>query len=204
MTSLTISKKGHEQDFKLYPIKREFLSNSIEVRPETSNVSCSKENYQKCKERKILDYDYTGCSNKCMATHLPFNKSWLNLINWKECKDLKEYVCMRRKLSHVFGHINEYCPKHCSRTEYTGKRTFLVDADTETNYVFMWNYKFASKKYEVHQEYLLYDMTGVVGTVGGTLGLFIGFSFWTLLGLIFSWMKYLIKHYWKAPKQSEI
>ena len=80
----------------------------------------------------------------------------------------------------------------------------LVDPDTETNYVFMWNYKFASKNYEVHQEYLLYDMTGVVGTVGGTLGLFIGFSFWTLLGLVFSWMKYLIKHYWKAPKESEM
>ena len=127
------------------------------------------------------------------------------LTNWEECKDLKEYVCMRRKLSRVFGLINEHCPKHCSRTEYTGKRTFLVDhPDTETKRDYLWNYKFASKKYEVHQEYLLYDMTGVVGTVGGTLGLFIGFSFWTLLGLIFSWMKYLIKHYWKAPKESEI
>ena len=101
------------------------MSNSIEVRPETSNDSCSKENYQNCEESKILDSDYKNCPNKCMATHLPFNKSFLNLKNWKECKDLNEYVCMRRKLNHVFGHINEYCPKHCSRTEYTGKRTFL-------------------------------------------------------------------------------
>ena len=64
----------------------------------------------------------------------------------------------------------------------------LVDPDTETNYVFKWNYKFASKKYEVHQEYLLYDMTGVVGTVGGTLGLFIGFSFRDIVVILIDYL----------------
>ena len=50
-----------------------------------------------------------------------------------------------------------------------------------------WENKFASDKVEIHEEYVLMDLTGVVGGIGGTLGLFIGFSFrdivvWILQG----------------------
>ena len=30
---------------------------------------------------------------------------------------------------------------------------------------------------KLHEEYIVYDFSGIVGTVGGSLGLFIGFSF---------------------------
>ena len=56
-------------------------------------------------------------------------------------------------------------------------------------YVFNWQYTFANKKVQVHEEYLLYDITGVIGSVGGTLGLFIGFSFWTFIGYITNGIK---------------
>ena len=43
---------------------------------------------------------------------------------------------------------------------------------------------FNSKKIEVNQEYVIYDGTGLVGSIGGTLGLFIGFSFRDVLETI--------------------
>ena len=43
---------------------------------------------------------------------------------------------------------------------------------------------FDSKKIEVNQEYVIYDGTGFVGSIGGTLGLFIGFSFRDVLETI--------------------
>ena len=37
---------------------------------------------------------------------------------------------------------------------------------------------------DVQEEYLVYDSTGFIGSVGGTLGLFIGFSFREIVNLI--------------------
>ena len=34
-----------------------------------------------------------------------------------------------------------------------------------------------SPEIKVHKKYEVYDFSGIVGTVGGSLGLFIGFSF---------------------------
>ena len=49
-----------------------------------------------------------------------------------------------------------------------------------------------SKTEEVNQEYLIYDITGFVGSVGGTLGLFIGFSFLDTLKNWFDKLKQFI------------
>ena len=49
-----------------------------------------------------------------------------------------------------------------------------------------WN--FPSNRVIVNQEYLVYDSVGMVGSVGGTLGLLLGFSF---LDLMFSLVNYL-------------
>ena len=39
-------------------------------------------------------------------------------------------------------------------------------------------YKFAVPEYvTTNEEYLIYDVIGMIGSVGGTLGMFIGFSF---------------------------
>ena len=47
-----------------------------------------------------------------------------------------------------------------------------------------WDIKFISDDEEVNQEYLIYDITGFVGSVGGTLGLFIGFSFRDIVEIV--------------------
>ena len=49
-----------------------------------------------------------------------------------------------------------------------------------------WN--FPSNIVIVNQEYLVYDCIGMVGSVGGTLGMFLGFSF---LDLMFSLVNHL-------------
>ena len=43
---------------------------------------------------------------------------------------------------------------------------------------FFFGYNFAQPAIiTTHGEYLIYDAIGVIGSVGGTLGMFIGFSF---------------------------
>ena len=88
----------------------------------------------------------------------------------------------------LYSHIQSQkkCKKACQVLQYEGK--VMVDKP------YSWGEKnWASFAYEidpperltVYQEYVVYDAIGIIGSVGGTLGLFIGFSFSGLIsGLI--------------------
>ena len=88
----------------------------------------------------------------------------------------------------LYSHIQSQkkCKKSCQILQYEGK--VVVDKP------YSWGEKnWASFAYEinpperltVYQEYVVYDAIGIIGSVGGTLGLFIGFSFSGLIsGLI--------------------
>ena len=42
---------------------------------------------------------------------------------------------------------------------------------------------------KLYEEYLIYDIIGMVGSVGGTLGLFTGFSFAYIVTLLINFAK---------------
>ena len=46
------------------------------------------------------------------------------------------------------------------------------------------NIRIEGKEITVYEEYVVYDFNGIVGTVGGSLGLFVGFSFLDIILLI--------------------
>ena len=58
----------------------------------------------------------------------------------------------------------------------------LGPADEIPNTFNMWFTMQGNK--EIHREYLVYDPLDFIGTVGGTLGLFVGFSFYDFLSMI--------------------
>ena len=70
--------------------------------------------------------------------------------------------------------INEEHLKTCVTTQYLGK--IEAEYDSVLNYAVIL-YKFALPlKAKVYEEYLITDGITLIGSVGGTLGLFIGFS----------------------------
>ena len=52
---------------------------------------------------------------------------------------------------------------------------YYIDSETNKSTI-GWMYS-VSKTKEVYEEYLVYDVAGFIGSFGGTLGLFVGFSF---------------------------
>ena len=44
--------------------------------------------------------------------------------------------------------------------------------------------KIEGKEITIHEEYVVYDFNGIVGMVGGSLGLFLGFSFFDVILLL--------------------
>ena len=45
---------------------------------------------------------------------------------------------------------------------------------------------------KINEEYLLFDNNGMIGSIGGTLGLFVGFSFLNIVTLLVDFLKKLI------------
>ena len=84
--------------------------------------------------------------------------------------------------------------KPCTINEY--------DGDLRTFYEYMPNdwhiqvdYTFKSDELLTRQEYLVTDETRLIGTVGGTMGLFIGFSFLDMLKKLMTIFKtYLLSY----------
>ena len=75
------------------------------------------------------------------------------------------------------------CPKSCSVLEYTGfvdytgkdQLKFYTQNPNETFFSLAIRYK-PPAMVTLYEEYLIIDSYGMVGVVGGTLGLFVGFS----------------------------
>ena len=79
--------------------------------------------------------------------------------------------------------------KPCQILEYTGAK--VVEKIRKNNKVtqFDFSYEFAPPMMSnVYQEYLLFDMIGLIGSVGGTLGMCIGFSFTGVADTILEFM----------------
>ena len=69
------------------------------------------------------------------------------------------------------------CVTSCLIKEYNGVVYEKINTNLESDTI-KWGIRIPSIDIKVQEEYLIYDFIGFVGTVGGTLGLFVGFSFY--------------------------
>ncbi len=93
------------------------------------------------------------------------------------------------------------CPLQCVTWVYS-IRTDGYHKSVMTSTGITWNeiwggnkvwMKLVSPKVEVMKEYEVYDLSGIIGSVGGSLGLFIGFSFLQCLMALFGRVEGLLK-----------
>ena len=76
----------------------------------------------------------------------------------------------------------------CQRVQYS--QTYRWDnAALKLGNDFKFFYQIAKGKMNVYEEYLIYDVKGMVGSIGGTLGLFIGFSFYNVIGYLMGFLR---------------
>ena len=109
-----------------------------------------------------------------------------------DCIDVTNYFESSYAFSNFLYEVETQCEKHCSEIMYSGKITWIIRSGTK--YDVSWESKFSSDKVEIHEEYVLMDAAGVVGGIGGTLGLFIGFSFRDIIGWILQGVKTFIQN----------
>ena len=99
----------------------------------------------------------------------------------------QEQACANNLTVHIFRDTTtQICPKLCHIVQYSGK-LIMVYNHKQGPYNYSFRYRFAPPHTEkIFEEYLIYDIVNMVGSVGGNLGMWIGFSF---TGIISNLMK---------------
>ena len=109
-----------------------------------------------------------------------FSHSQNSNINIPKCKTKEENDCAWKLQIDLADNLqNNGTCKPCTKYDYSGTKQFESE-NVEEIYMHhkMLTYRFAYPQVlTIYQEYLIYDGIGMIGSVGGTLGMFIGFSF---------------------------
>ena len=152
-----------------------------EYLPETSN--CTELTFYQCMANKVTDViRQNDCSNSCIP---PFYKSIVaiatNKLEFGLCQEYQANKCIGEKITLQLqdAYRLEECQRSCTHVDYYANvidsnsinRFWPEDHDKEICY------GFATTVIKVDEEYLIYGFADMVGSVGGSLGMFLGFSF---------------------------
>ena len=151
---------------------------------------CNHESYQKCLGSELAKQDHSSCPKKCVAYSLP-NKD-LPLCETKEEAD-----CTLPIIFPLFREImtERICKKSCTTLDIFGEINVNSKNNSQDYHVKTLFYTFAPPYLvKVSEEYIIYDIIGMVASIGGTLGLFIGFSFTNVTSCLIDLMKKLLKN----------
>ena len=97
-----------------------------------------------------------------------------NNISYPPCEEIQQQKKYYERAFHLM--YSQDCARSCSYLQYNGKAKPMYGmTNSRLISVVYW---FGNRNDVKHfKEYLIYGVTDVIGFVGGTLGLFIGFSF---------------------------
>ena len=156
------------------------------------NLKCSDQSFYEYVASRLSEDILEECNSTCLMTSLPNDPYPIcpNYDEWygNDTKE-KEANCNWNTLKELILNIttHEEHLKTCITTQYLGKITAEIIGE---------HGKYAEIKYNfalpleamVYEEYLITDGTTLIGSVGGTLGLFIGFS---ISNIVYSIMDFL-------------
>ena len=163
-----VIKIGSWSRIEIQPIKYHYLD---------ENNACSHQSNNARWKGVVSQLNYSSCSKICSP--MPFFDDIIPRCGW-ENEYLGARWCVRNIINaNWWDHFAKYGYRRpCSNTEYQGYKYVEQEfASGEANEVQVY-YRFAPPMMtKAHQEYLIFDIVGMIGSVGGTLGLCIGFSF---------------------------
>ena len=115
------------------------------------------------------------CQSPCSSVEAKFNFGHkLNKIlsHLPECKSEEEFACFKSVARKA--HQNTTL-KPCTKLQYEAETQAVKNG--QLNEVTYFLNMSTPPKVTVKQEYLIYDLIGMIGAIGGTISLFTGFSF---------------------------
>ena len=144
-----------------------------------SGEKCHPHGFYHCLYSQMIQQSYDQCPRKCVPISTYGNALPL-------CKTVEEFECSMNVTEKFFEMAT--CLPACKQINFGVEYDYQEDIekpDAKRNVTL--TYRIWNKKMKVYEEYLVEDFVNVLGAIGGTLGLFIGFS---ILGAL----NYIYKH----------
>ena len=165
--------------------------NKIRLKPERVNNlkignTCQDKAYYQCFEERLLEEDFSDCPRKCLSISTISN--FLPL-----CKTEEEFRCAHEIAKRVKGNQTN-CLQPCSKTHFKLHRSLYNEETPDGKRNIIFAYQIPDQNIVVEHEYLIHDFTSMLGSIGGTLGMFIGFSFLGTLSTFLSWLQRLMEY----------
>ena len=153
------------------------------VKTRISNCNKNGKPYQKCLATEFVNLKKSSnCPGKCTPMAIKsYQEKYFGAGEILEtCNNLENEACFMRNLQTFTENITQ-CESQCMVKEYLAGPQFLdqpselyLDDGDRADLLLL----STSRTRHVMKEYRVYDTTGMIGTVGGSLGLFLGFSFY--------------------------
>ena len=126
-----------------------------------------------CLESAVSKLDLSSCPSKCLFFSLPNQKL-------PQCKTKSEKTCSEKIVNPLVNQLltSGTCKKSSTTFDISGTIDVEKQNKSYMSYEKLVYFSIAAPGLmKVSEEYLIYDFIAVVASIGGTLGLFIGFSF---------------------------
>ena len=133
--------------------------------------------YYQCIAEKVFfdDSIFETCPRKCLPIIYTTLKELATNETITFCETGEENRCVALKIWFQLSQLSKTCKRGCHMVQYKGRISSYDRTWNNTNAEIF--YSFNTPTIMVIEEYLLYDFVGILGSVGGSLGLFLGFSF---------------------------
>ena len=160
---------------------------------------CRDEPFHNCYGSRFLKKSFEECPKKCLAHSIP--KAVAQVKDNPICEAKSEaWNCSFKVGLRLLRTLlaNGTClERSCTLIQYDGKIVFeeshpespLVHPNSRS-----FSYSFMRTSVAIHEEYLIYDFIGMLGSIGGTLGMCIGFSFVSLSSVLLFYLQILIDY----------
>ena len=167
-------KKFEDGDEVLVEVEQEVfvhLNHEKTVFLESKGQCNNDHTFYECFAGKIMNLNYSSCPKRCTPISYSNLKTSIPLCETEEeIKCAKDLAFMEL--------LSKSCLKYCKSVSYSAKNVWKNEIPNGKQgrnfYVF---YRTTTDEMFVNEEYLIYDFNSMIGSIGGTLGLFIGFAF---------------------------
>ena len=149
--------------------------------------NCSNSGFYRCFHDELTIQEFSTCPRKCFSISTFLNATPI-------CKTKEEFQCahdLARKLKK-----KTTCYPACTQVTFDIASKYQDEVGKPgAKHNMIIAYKFITTKIKVEEEYLIHDFVGMLGSIGGTLGLFIGFSFLSGISYILKYVQVFIKEF---------
>ena len=140
--------------------------------------------YLTCKHRNLVLEMEQKCNTSC---YLPMHKTLMEVDGKSrpECTNSRDIQCQRTFYLVAENNMGESCLDPCEKFEYRGS---VQNQEGFNNKALTLMIMLNTNEVSVFEKYLLFDLSTFIGSVGGSLGLFIGFSYFDFASMLIDFM----------------